>query len=670
MPDFAKRISLICLLFLSPAVTSSVQAETVWLSSLDLSKMTAGKGQAQADKNIQSNPISIAGEKFDKGVGTHANSVMYVKLGGQAKRFTAMVGVDDEAQAKHASIRFKIYADGQKLFDSNVMRSGQKAKAVDLNLAEVDILLLVVTSTGDGVAFDYADWADAKFDFIANPPKAVDPPIEEKIIFTPKPGPRPRINGPGVYGVRPGRPFLYRIPTTGKRPIKFRVYNLPDGLHVDKEGIIRGTILDQTKKTWHVTFHAENEFGSDEKDFRIVVGDTIALTPPMGWNHWYSYYQKITDEVVRGAADAMVASGMADAGYQYVNIDDCWAHAESVNDRNKQADRIGPLRDEKGNILCNKYFPDMKALTDFVHSKGLKAGVYASPGPLTCARYAGSWQYEAQDAKQFCDWGFDFLKYDWCTYSRVAGDKSLAGRKKPYQLMGDILKELDRDIVFNICQYGMAEVWKWGAEVGGNCWRTADDLGFDLSNYHEVALRNAKLYPYAKPGAWNDPDYLILGYMKHPRKKESPATPCPLSPNEQYSYMSLWSIMASPLFFSGDMQKLDEFTLNVLCNPEIIEVNQDPLGRQGYPVILTDEQEIWKKPMEDGSIVMGLFNRGQMQRKISFKWQDVGIEGPQKVRDLWRQKDLGVYENSFQMPVPRHGVMMIRMYPASGKNIN
>lgn len=656
---YCKTALLICIFLVSTC--SLTHAKTVWLSELDLSKMTAGWGRPQADKSVQSNPLRIAGQEFEKGVGTHAHSIMYIDLAGQTQHFSAYVGVDDEVGNSTGTVRFKIYGDGKKIFDSGVMKTGQKAKKVDLDLVGTKTLLLIVTTAEDNPNFDHANWADAKFEVEGQNPKAIDSPKEKPVLLTPKPSRKPRINGAKIYGVRPGRPFLYRIPATGKRPIRFTAKNLPKGLTLDsKTGIISGCIDDKTNKTWKTIFIAENTFGKDQLEFRIVVGDRLALTPPMGWNHWYIHYADITDTLMRQAADVMINSGMADYGYQYVNIDDCWMNIPKYKDPN----RAGPLRDSKGNILPNKYFPDMKALTDYIHSLGLKAGLYTSPGPFTCQGFAGSYEHEEQDTKKFAEWGFDFLKYDWCSYGRIAKDKSLPELQKPYRIMGQILKELDRDIVYNLCQYGMGEVWKWGQEVGGNCWRTAGDLGFELRNYHNVALRNSKHRPYAVPGAWNDPDYLLLGYIGQPNVKEQPYKPCPLTPNEQYSYMSLWCLMSSPLFFSGDMSRLDEFTLNVLCNAELIELNQDPLGKQGYPVIEEEEKEIWKKTMEDSSVAVGLFNRGEMKQTITLDFSDIEMKGKCKIRDLWRQKDLGTFTNKFEAQVPRHGVMVLRLYPA------
>jgi alpha-galactosidase len=498
-------------------------------------------------------------------------------------------------------------------------------------------------------------------------------PVSVGEMLTPPPGPAPRINGPGVYGVRPGSPFLYRIPCTGERPLKFSAENLPAGLTLDAQsGIITGKI--SIAGTDRVTLIAQNTHGTAKREFRIVVGQQLALTPPMGWNSWYIYLHHVTEAAMRSAADQMIASGMADYGYQYVNIDDCWAAQPGLTNS-----EVGePTRDAKGQLLPNKRFPDIKGMVDYIHAKGLKAGIYTSPGPKTCAGFAGSWQHEAQDARTFADWGFDFLKYDWCSYSKIFRDgdprltntvsveaaKGLAGYKFPYELMSRELRKTNRDIVFNLCQYGMGEVWKWGGDVG-NCWRTTDDLGAardtKLPGFYSIAFSNAKHWQFARPGAWNDPDYILIGWIGADHGKSSQQTK--LTPDEQYSYMSLWSLMASPLIFSGDMTKLDAFTLNVLCNAEVIDVDQDPLGKQGKILRQTPNEFVLVKELEDGSKAAGLFNLGDQPARLAVSWAELGISGKQRVRDLWRQKDLGKFSDTFQTEVPRHGVMMVRLSP-------
>ncbi len=477
-------------------------------------------------------------------------------------------------------------------------------------------------------------------------------------ILTPKPGPAPLLNGPKVYGCRPGNPLIYRIPATGQRPLRFSAENLPRGLQLDSAaGILTGAA--PQRGVYKVLLRASNARGESTRPLKIVSGDVLALTPPMGWNHWYTHYDRITAQLVREAADAMVRSGMADVGYQYVNVDDCWMNAP----RNRDPLRVGPLRDAQGNLVPNRHFPDIQAMTGYIHAKGLKAGIYTSPGPLTCGGFAGSYQHEAQDAKQFADWGFDFLKYDWCSYSQVAKQEpgtKLEKLQKPYRLMGSLLARQQRDIVFNLCQYGMGNVWEWGAEVGGHCWRTAGDLGFELDRIFDVALKNAQHRQWSKPGAWNDPDYIQIGFIGTARGMGQPR-PCPLTPDEQYAFMSLWSLMAAPLFFSGDMGKLDEFTINVLCNREVIEVDQDPLGQSARVVPISKETFLMVKDLDDGSKAVGLANRGVSPATVAAKWPDVGVAGKRIVRDLWRQKDLGVYEGEFRAQVPRHGVVLVRI---------
>ncbi|HEU5395630.1 MAG TPA: glycoside hydrolase family 27 protein, partial [Verrucomicrobiae bacterium] len=335
-----------------------------------------------------------------------------------------------------------------------------------------------------------------------------------------------------------------------------------------------------------------------------------------------------------------------------------------------------PARDADGRILPNGRFPDIKGMVDYIHAKGLKAGIYTSPGPLTCAGFEGSWQHEAQDARTFADWGFDFLKYDWCSYSHIfrEGDprlanppadkaaRALAGYQFPYQLMSQELQKQNRDIVFNLCQYGLGDVWKWGGEVG-NCWRTTGDLGAErggrLPGFYTIAFSNAKHWQSARPGAWNDPDYILIGWIGADHGKSSQQTH--LTADEQYSYMSLWSLMAAPLIFSGNMSKLDPFTLNVLCNSEVIDVDQDPLGRQGKILRHTESEFVLVKDLEDGSKAVGLFNLGEEPSTMTISWAELGVAGKEHVRDLWRQKDLGKFKGQFQTEVPRHGVMLVRI---------
>jgi alpha-galactosidase len=346
----------------------------------------------------------------------------------------------------------------------------------------------------------------------------------------------------------------------------------------------------------------------------------------------------------------------------YINIDDCWSVKTGASD----STLLGDPRDENGMVNSNKRFPDMKSLTDYIHFKGLKAGIYTSPGPLTCAGHTGSYGHEEQDIARFVKWGYDFLKYDWCSYDNIGRRDTLPDLQKPYVLVSKILKKQKRDIVLNLCQYGMGSVWKWGKEVGGQSWRTAGDLGGSFEGIGTALFRDGfdvynrdSLHLYAGPGGWNDPDYLLLGYLSNWKGK---TVPTPLTPNEQYTQISLWSLVAAPLIFSGDISRLDDFTLNLLTNDEVIEVDQDPLGKPGYRVSKDGDIEVWVRQLEDGSRAVGLFNRSENETNVTAYWKDLGITGQQKVRDLWRQKEIGEFKDKFTSSVPRHGVVMIRMW--------
>ncbi|MBI5770477.1 MAG: NPCBM/NEW2 domain-containing protein [Verrucomicrobia bacterium] len=683
MPTPQRSVLRLALTLLAASATplATCAADSVWLTDLDLTQLhfagwrkptivqpsAAAPAPAPKGKAPAATPtLKIAGRTFDRGVGTFVTSALWLELDGRAERFEAMVGVDDSAADKQAAVIFSIIGDEKKLWDSGVIARGAAARKVDVPLAGVRSLLLKIECATEPKPNHFADWAEARFAFAGERPRTVRVPREEAVILTPAASAAPRLNGPRVYGCRPGNPFLYRIPTTGERPMTFAAEGLPPTLTLDAaRGLITGTA--PARGTFAVTLRARNARGEATRPFKIVSGSTLALTPPMGWNHWYAHYNRITDAMMREAADIMVRTGMADVGYAYVSIDDCWSNIpDSPAAQAKRPDpaRVGPARDAQGNILTNRHFPDMRALTEHIHAHGLKAGIYTSPGPLTCAGFAASYEHEEQDARQFAAWGFDFLKYDWCSYGRIVpGDATLAARQKPYRQMGSLVERLPRDVVFNLCQYGHGNVWEWGEAVGGQCWRTADDLGGHLSSLFDVALKNAEHRAWSRPGAWNDPDYVQIGWIGDARGGGEPQ-PCPMTPTGQYSFMSLWALMAAPIFYSGDLTHLDAFTLNVLCNPEVIDIDQDPLGESARVVKLTRDTFLMIKTLDDGSKAVGLGNRGDVPVEITAKWSDLDVTGPQRVRDVWRQRDLGVSDTAYRARVPRHGVVLLRMATA------
>ncbi len=541
-------------------------------------------------------------------------------LKGSARRFTAWVGLDDETNGQ-GSVEFRVIGNGKTLWSSGVMRGKQPAKDVVVDLSGIKKVILQVSDTGDGMNNDHADWAGASITYDGARPE-IQKYHEPAFILTPKPSPRPRINGAKVVGVRPGSPFLFRIAATGERPLVYKVEGLPEGLHLDPAtGIITGR--SDARGDHRVRVTVSNSSGKASRDLRIAVGDRLALTPPMGWNSWNCFASAVTEKNVRDAADAFVRAGLRDHGWTYINIDDFW----TPKNEDKDPTLHGPDRDPSGKINPNPRFPDMKALTEYIHTQGLKAGLYSSPGPKTCGGCVASYKHEKEDAERFAEWGFDYLKYDWCSYGDVEKGTGRDYYKKPYDLMGRMLRAQHRDIVFSLCQYGMDNVWEWGGEVDGNCWRTTGDITDSWGSMAGIGFNQAGHEKYAQPGRWNDPDMLVVGWVGW-----GPALhPTHLTPNEQYTHISLWSLLASPLLIGCDLTKLDDFTLNLLTNDEVLDVNQDPLGMQAHRVFKRDDVEVWARPLEDGSLAVGLFNLGEDEAPVTVRWSELELKSPQHV---------------------------------------
>lgn len=357
----------------------------------------------------------------------------------------------------------------------------------------------------------------------------------------------------------------------------------------------------------------------------------LAMTPPMGWNSWNKFGCNVNEAIVRRVADAMVTSGMRDAGYLYVVIDDCWH---------------GP-RDAQGNITADpERFPSgMRALADYVHAHGLKFGIYSDAGRTTCGGRPGSQGHEYQDARTYAAWGVDYLKYDWC----ATGTRNA---EEAYALMADALRASGRDIVFSICEWGGNQPWLWASNIG-NLWRTTGDIydhwdGVDrwMHGVMNIVDTNEPLWPFAGPGHWNDPDMLEIGNGG-------------MSQDEYRTHISLWAMLSAPLLLGNDVRHMTPETLSLLTNKEVIAIDQDTLGAQGLPAKKDGTTEVWTKKMADGSTAVGLFNRGNETTLISGKWADIKVKGT-TVRDLWAHSDHHADEG-YSYAVPKHGAVLLRV---------
>ena len=465
-----------------------------------------------------------------------------------------------------------------------------------------------------------------------------------KFLLTPAAPLTPRFNTPAVFGVRPGSPVIFRFGVSGQKPIKITADHLPEGLKLSDDGVLSGTISHQGNLSFTVS--AENDKGCAQQQFTLKVGSAIALTPPMGWNSWNCWALSVSQEKVMASAQALIEKGLADYGYCYINIDDGW-----------EADK----RNADGTIAVNDKFPSMKALGDWLHERGLKFGIYSSPGDYTCGGYLGSIDHEQQDAESYNSWGIDYLKYDWCGYGREHAkekDKGVASYVRPYLLMQKYLREQPRDIFYSLCQYGMANVWEWGRFVDANSWRTTGDINDTWGSMFNIGFQHqAGLAPYAGPGHWNDPDMLVVGKVGW----SSNLRDSRLTADEQYTHITLWTLLASNMLIGCDIAQMDEFTLNLLCNNEVNAVNQDLLGQQADRVVEDGDLQIWARPLADGSRAIGIFNVGEKDLTVNLEkyFTLLGITKQQHARDLWRQRDL--QSSDLQWTIPTHGCEYIKV---------
>lgn len=632
---------------------------TIFLDELDTRYMLQDWGTPQVNKSVLGGAFRVAGVDYARGIGTHSISRLLIDLEGKATSFSGWVGADDLNDFS-GDMEFELIADEVLVWTSGVIRKGVPARPFAIDLRGVRKLALLVKEGGDGIMYDHADWLDARFETTGRiiPEQSVPVKIDvAKYILTPLPPAQPRINGPKVLGVRPGNPVLFAIPATGERPVRFSAEHLPEGLTLDPaSGVIRGIIREAG--AYNVAIRVENSKGSDVRILRIEAGDRICLTPPMGWNSWNCWGLKVDEQKVNDAADLM-GRKLIQHGWSYINIDDGWEAAQ---------------RSVGGMLNGNAKFPDFRRLCGSIHDKGLKFGIYSSPGPRTCGGHLGSYGYEVKDAATWADWGVDYLKYDYCYYSQIAPVPTEELIKRPYTLMRQALDSVKRDIVYCV-GFGAPNVWNWGREAGGNQWRTTRDITDEWNVVTAIGFFQDVCASAVSPGHYNDPDMLVVGRLGQGWGDK--VHDSRLTADEQYTHVSLWCLQSAPLLIGCDMSEIDDFTMNLLTNDEVIAVDQDPLAMPARKLV-KPEGQVWYKYLEDGSIAIGLFNvdpyfilwdksRGEsIQREktsMTLVFSDLGLKGKYRVRDLWRQQDLGTFDGSYSTSVPYHGVQLIRLMP-------
>lgn len=504
--------------------------------------------------------------------------------------------------------------------------------------------------------------------------KEYDARINDYEILTPLPKKSPKINGPKIYGARPEKDFLYRIPCQGERPISFEIEGLPSGLHCNSEGIIYGK-TPSAAGNYLLKINAKNKFGSCSRSFKLVIGEKMALTPPTGWNTWGGYMLNISDSLIRSVADFFVEKGLADVGYQYLGLDDCWMRIspeqyESLPlDKKKQHEGfdytkvVGDVRDNFGNILPNEKFPDIKKMVDYIHSKGLKVGIYSSPGEVTCQGWAGSFGHEEQDAKTYSDWGIDLIKYDLCSgrynLEEIRKSNPNFSQKEFWEPMVTYIKNQNRDILFNLCQYGKEEPWKWAPGLGIETWRCTGDLNHKVEDYFNSALRIAlELSDYVKPGHWNDPDFMYIDKIRNVKKMNDLCVSISLDTNQRYQYVTLWSMICAPFFFSCNIEMMDEFTLRLLSNTNLMNINQDELGLVAEVIRNNQNEVIMLKKLSDGSKAIAIFNRSDQEEIVSLSWNEIGLANIVNVYDAWRMINIGNFADGINTKLSSNGVVL------------
>lgn len=629
-------------------------AEIVALSSLEIGKATCGWGTIKANRSIDGNDLTLNGTIYRSGVGTHATSQIIVKLNGAVTRFVTRVGIDDEVKAtaqgrQSANVDYRVSlkaenGDVKVVAEGNIRGTDTQAPLIDVDCNGWKYLFLEANE-GESDAYDHVDWANAYFEYHEQNSTLPEIVSAEELSS--------RLACATVLYSQPGVRFMHRL-RTANPAATVSVSNLPDGLvYNERRQLVEGCI--DTEGVYHYTVTVDNDGEQSDEDITLTVSSDLDMPVPfMGWLSWNVVQGDISESVIRTVADAMESKGLLAAGYNYLVIDDLW-HASA-----RQSGTNAPLPDAR------KFPNGMKAASDYVHSKGLKFGIYSDGGTRTCAGCFGSYGYEETDAKAYAEWEVDLLKYDYCN-----APSDLTSCQKRYKAMGDALKNSGRSIVFYMCEWGVREPWKWGSETGASTWRcTYDTRDCWEGSAGGVGIVQSiagmkDLWAYSGPNRYNDADMMCVGI--HGTGKSSSdlcATGPGMTMDEYRTQFSLWSMWASPLTLSFDLRKeISKEDLELMTNGEVIAINQDPMGLQAEYIGEVNGVQTYMKDLENGDVAVALVNLGRSATSATVDFSKLSALEPgvaYDVRDLWAKSSLGAKSSSFDVRIKSHETKVYR----------
>ena len=649
--------------------SKTAPAGAIWMETLEVENITQGYGEAKAGLSVDGRPLTVQKVVYPHGIGSRARAQAIIDLKGNATRFVTLLGLDD-AVGNSGTIALRLTVDGVVKYDSGVVRGGEAPKIVDVDLRGATRLLLEVQAV-ENETNDSVNLLGAAFYLT---PKALKDPIQRPTILSARGAALPvwyqtpdvpEINGPRVVGVSPNKPFLFRVPATGKEPLQFEATNLPTGLSLDAQtGIITGRVAQSG--SYKATLRVKNSAGTDSEPLSIEVGEgKMMLTPILGWNASTIFGELVTAKLVAEQADYMISSGLAARGWNTIVVDDTWQSR----------------REPDGSIGSNRRFGSIKSLAAYVHSKGLKFGLLSAATPLTPSGYAGSDGFEERDAKLYASWGVDLVKYDWGAESGRKVDTKREQVVASYKRMREALDKTDRDIALHVVNYGFGGPGAYiGAQSGAQLWTTTDSLIDSWASLERAIFQQHNNFGFAKPGKWNDFGQLKIGRFtpRNPRFSF-------LTPNQQKLQVTAWVLGQSAMFLSADMGQLDpnyfyRLGTPLLMNPEVLAIHQDASGKQPQRVLEPQPPaeldaagkpkprpepsiHVWKRELANGSTAVALLNRSGNAQKGELNWANLGISGQKPVRDVWNRQNLGQISDKYAVELPAYGAALFVIGP-------